>query len=125
MEQKDNLHQEENKKQGFYPRIVSKQTVGLHELCKRAAVGTTINSFELEIAVGLLVEKILNELADGNNVCIEGFGTFSLSAEAIRPVNTEKEVRAESIRVKKVVFKTSQALKTRLSGFVFRKMPAK
>jgi nucleoid DNA-binding protein len=58
-------------------------------------------------------------------VCIEGFGTFSVSAEAVRDVHTEKEVRAESIRVKKIVFKTSQALMRRLTGFTFRKMPAK
>jgi predicted histone-like DNA-binding protein len=125
MKQTDNLHSEGDKKRGFYPRIISKRTVGLRELCQRAAEGTTINAFELEASAGIIVRRILKELADGNNVCIEEFGTFSVSAEAVRDVHTEKEVRAESIRVKKIVFKTSQALMKRLSGFIFRKMPAK
>jgi predicted histone-like DNA-binding protein len=125
MEQTDNLHSEGDKRRGFYPRIVSKRTVGLRELCQRAARGTTINAFELEVSAGLITRRILEELADGNNVCIEGFGTFSVSAEAVREVHTEKEVRAESIRVKKIVFKTSQALMRQLAGFTFRKMPAK
>jgi predicted histone-like DNA-binding protein len=125
MEQTDNLHSEGDKRRGFYPRIVSKRTVGLCELCRRAAEGTTINAFELEASAGIITRRILEELADGNNVCIERFGTFSISAEAVRAVHTEKEVRAESIRVKKIVFKTSQALMRRLTGFTFRKMPAK
>jgi predicted histone-like DNA-binding protein len=125
MEQTDNLHSEGDKKRGFYPRIISKRTVGLRELCRRSAEGTTINAFELEAAAGIITRRILEELADGNNVCIEEFSTFSVSAEAVREVHTEKEVRAESIRVKKIVFKTSQALMKRLSGFTFRKMSAK
>jgi predicted histone-like DNA-binding protein len=125
MEQTDNLHSEGDKRRGFYPRIVSKRTVGLCELCRWAAEGTTINVFELEASVGIITRRILKELADGNNVCIEGFGTFSVSAEAVRAVHTEKEVRSESIRVKKIVFKISQALMRRLTGFTFRKMPAK
>jgi predicted histone-like DNA-binding protein len=125
VEQTDNLHPEANKRRGFYPRIVSKRRVGLHELCGKAAEGTTINAFELEASAGLLFRRILHELADGNNVCIENFGTFSVSAEAVRAVHTEKEIRAESIRVKKIVFKTSQALMKRLTGFTFRKMPVK
>jgi predicted histone-like DNA-binding protein len=125
MEQTDNLHPEENRKCGFYPRIISKQTVKVRELCQKAAEGTTLNAFELEISVGLIVNRILQELENGNNVCIEGFGTFSVSAETVRAVHTEHEIRAESIRAKKIVFKTSQALMTRLKGFTFRKAPAK
>jgi hypothetical protein len=82
MEQTDNLHSEGDRRRGFYPRIVSKRTVGLRELCRRAAEGTTINAFELEASAELITRRILEELADGNNVCIEGFGTFSVSAEA-------------------------------------------
>ncbi|MDR2628026.1 MAG: hypothetical protein LBC40_08355 [Dysgonamonadaceae bacterium] len=123
MEQTDNLHPGENKKRGFYPRIIGKGTVGLRGLCLKAAEGTTFNAFELEAAAGIIIRGLLKELADGNHVCFEGFGTFSVSAEAVRPVHTEKEVRSESIRVKKIVFKTSQALMKRLTGFIFRKMP--
>lgn|GEM_PF-4067494 len=40
-EKNDNLNPEGNKKQGLYPRIISRETVGLAKLCKNAAEGTT------------------------------------------------------------------------------------
>jgi predicted histone-like DNA-binding protein len=125
VEQTDNMHPDASKKRGFYPRIISKRTVRLEELCKNAAEGTTFNAFEVEASIGLIVRRVLDELADGNNVCIDGFGTFSVSAEAVRTVQTEKEIRAESIRVKRIVFKTSQGLMNRLTGFTFKKKPGK
>jgi hypothetical protein len=40
---------------------------------------------------------------DGNNICPDDFGTFSISAGTIRPAQQEREIRAESIHM----FKTS------------------
>ncbi|MDR2909789.1 MAG: HU family DNA-binding protein [Bacteroidales bacterium] len=121
-EQNDNLNAGGNRKQGLYPRIISRKTVGLDELCKRAAEGTTFNAFEVEIAAKMLAQGILNELADGNNVCFEGFGTFSVSAEATREAQQQHDIRAESIKLKKIVFKTSQTL-LKHSNFKFQRMP--
>ncbi|MDR1198888.1 MAG: HU family DNA-binding protein [Prevotellaceae bacterium] len=121
-EQNDNLNSEENKKRKLYPRIIRKRTVGLDELCRRTAEGTTFNAFELEIAAKMLVDGILHELGEGNNVCIESFGTFSVSAEAAREARQEHDIRAESIRVKKIVFKTSKALHP---DFKFQRLPKK
>jgi predicted histone-like DNA-binding protein len=121
-EQTDNLHPEGSRKRGLFPRIISKRTVGLEELCRRAANGTTFNAFEVEIAAKMLVETILKELGEGNNVSIENFGTFSVSAEAVRKVERPQDIRAESIRLKKIVFKTSKSLLKRLS-FKFRRLP--
>lgn len=123
-EQTDNLHPEENRKQGLYPRIISKKTVRLNELCRHTAEGTTFNAFELEIAAKMLVEGILEELGNGNNVTIDSFGTFSVSAEVIRKVQKPQDIRAESIRLKKIVFKTSKSLISHLS-FRFQRFPDK
>ena len=121
-EQTDNLHPEGSRKRGLFPRIVRKRTVELDELCKRAAEGTTFNVYELEIATRILVERILKELGDGNNVNIDRFGTFSVSAEAVRKVQQPQDIRAESIRLKKIVFKTSKALLKELH-FKFQRLP--
>ena len=121
-EQTDNLHSEESRKRGLFPRIIRRRTVGLSELCKHAAAGTTFKAFELEIAAKMLVEGILKELGDGNNVTIDNFGTFSVSAEAIRKAQNPQDIRAESIRLKKIVFKTSKSLLQQLS-FKFERMP--
>ncbi|MDR0872134.1 MAG: HU family DNA-binding protein [Prevotellaceae bacterium] len=119
----DNIHPEGSRKRGLYPRIISHKTVGLAELCKRTAEGTTFNAFELEIAAKMLVDGILKELGNGNNVCIDDFGTFSVSAEAIREAQEQHDIRAESIRVKKIVFKTSQSLLKHLP-FRFQRLPS-
>jgi predicted histone-like DNA-binding protein len=123
-EKTDNLNPEGSRKQGLFPRIIRKQTVGLAELCKRTAEGTTFNAFELEIAAKMLVKGILDELGDGNNVCIENFGTFSVSAEATREAHEQHDIRAESIRLKRIVFKMSKTLLKRLS-FTFQRLPGK
>ena len=123
-EQTDNMNPEGNKKRGLFPRIIRRRTVGLGELCQRAAAGTTFNAFELEIAAKMLVDRILKELGDGNNVCISDFGTFSVSAEAIRKAQQPHDIRAESIRLKKIVFKTSKSLLKHLT-FQFQRLPNK
>jgi predicted histone-like DNA-binding protein len=121
--QTDNLNPEGSKKRGLFPRIIRKRTVSLRELCGQAAEGTTFNAFELESAGRLLIREIVDQLRDGNNVCLDDFGTFSLSAESIRPAQDEYDIRAESIRVKKVVFKTSKRLMSRMKSFVFKRKP--
>jgi predicted histone-like DNA-binding protein len=121
--QTDNLNPEGSKKRGLFPRIIRKKTVSLRELCELAAEGTTFNAFELESGGRLLIREIVDQLSDGNNVCLDDFGTFSLSAETIRPAQDEYDIRAESIRVKKVVFKTSRRLMSRMKGLVFKRKP--
>jgi predicted histone-like DNA-binding protein len=121
--QTDNLNPAESRKKGLYPRIISKKTLSLSQLCQDAAEGTTFNPFEVEGAARLLIDRIIRELSEGNNVCLDDFGTFSLSAEAVRTVQDEHEIRAESIRVKKVVFKTSRRLMQRFGEFKFQRKP--
>jgi predicted histone-like DNA-binding protein len=105
----DNLNPEELKKRGYYPAVVRKRTIGIEQLAKKAAEGCSLNSFEMEMAIKVTLQAIQSELLDSNNVCLEGFGTFSLKAES-RHVKTPDELRAESIFVKKVAFKCSTIL---------------
>lgn len=122
--QTDNLNPEENKKKGCYPRVIKKGTIGLEQLSGLASSGTTFKSFEVEVVGKMLVEEIIDQLKNGYNVCLEGFGTFSLSAES-RLVENENDIRAESIHVKKVVFKTSQRLMKELRNARFERAPKK
>jgi len=122
-EQIDNVNPDGDKKQALFPRVIRKQTVGLTELCKNRADGTTFNAFELEMAAKMLVDGILKELGEGNNVCIDNFGTFSVTAEAVREAHQPNNIRAESIQLKKIVFKTSKALHKH--QFQFQRLPKK
>ena len=115
----DNLNPADSKKKGFYPVVVRKKTVGIKELAKTASNHCHLNQYEMEMAINVLIETIQNELLESNNVCLEGFGTFSLKAES-RNVEKPEDIRAESIFVKKVTFKNSPILINEIknTGFV-------
>ncbi|MDD5184754.1 MAG: HU family DNA-binding protein [Paludibacter sp.] len=105
----DNLNPEEFKKKGYYPVVVRKKTVGMQELASRASTHCSLNKYEMEMAIKILIETIQFELLESNHVCLEGFGTFSLKAES-RNVENPDDLRAESVFVKKVSFKCSPIL---------------
>jgi predicted histone-like DNA-binding protein len=105
----DNLNPEKSKKKGYYPAVVRKKTVSTMELAERAASRCRMHPYELEMALKTLMEALKDELLESNNVCLEGFGTFSLKAES-RNVENPDELRTESIFVKKVAFKCSPIL---------------
>lgn len=105
----DNLNPEESKKKGFYPIVIRKKTVGIKELADRASSRCRMHPYEMEMAIKTALEAIQEELLESNNVCLEGFGTFSLKAESRNVLNPD-ELRAESVFVKKVSFKCSPIL---------------
>lgn len=107
--QNDNLNPEEKKKAGYRPQVVRKDTINLREICKRASEGTTLNAIKVEASLRMVLEHIREELLDSNHVCLDGFGTFSLSAES-RLVDSPDNIRAKSVFVKRVVFISSQIL---------------
>ncbi len=109
MGKNDNLNPAELKKKGYYPSVVRKKTVGITEIAERASNRCRIHPYEMEMAIKTALDAIREELLQSNNVCLEGFGTFSLKAES-RNVENPDELRAESIFVKKVSFKCSTLL---------------
>jgi predicted histone-like DNA-binding protein len=120
MGKNDNMNPKELKKKGYYPVVVRKQTVDIKGLAEKAARRCNLNNFELEMAINVTLEIIQEELLNSNNVCLEGFGTFSLKAES-RDVETPDELRAESIFVKKISFKHSSILLQKMKAATFVK----
>jgi len=118
MGKNDNMNPKELKKKGYYPVVVRKQTVDIKELSEKAARRCNLSNFEIEMAIKVALEAIQDELLDSNNVCLEGFGTFSLKAES-RDVETPDEIRAESIFVKKISFKHSPVLLQKMKAATF------
>lgn len=121
----DNLNPEDKKKTGLYPRVISKGTIGTRELCKSEAKGTTYNERELDGALKLLTDGIRSYLANGHDVHIEGLGTFSTTAEATRPAQQQDDIRAESVRTKRIVFKAARELLDEARTWKFERFPAK
>ena len=118
----DNMNPDNEKKKGLYPRIISRRTVFLDELLEKATNGTTLSSIEAKIAFGLALQQLIRELKDGNNVCIDDFGMFSLTAKS-RRVQDETEIRSASIEVNRLAFRMSRAFMRKLGGVEFVRLP--
>lgn len=121
IKREDYLNPEGKKKAGYYPHVVRGRTVHLKELVRRASEGTTLNPIETEAAVYIVLEKIIHELLQSNHVCLNGFGTFSLTAES-RRVEQPEQIRSKSISVKRVVFVASKTLMRRIKNAIFTRV---
>lgn len=115
----DYLNPNGKKKTGFYPQVVRKRTVSIKDLAEKMSKGKKMGAIEAEVNIKALLACIESELLEGNHVCLNDFGTFSLTAEC-REVSNPDEVRAESISVKRIVFTPSKGLKQnmRMARFV-------
>lgn len=121
----DNMNSGTDKVTGLYPRIINRRTVFLDELLRLATRNTTINQHEAKAVFGQILEQIFNELKDGNNVCIDDFGMFYLTAKTTRTehVQTEEEIRSASIEVNRLVFRMSKSFLRRLGSVDFVRLP--
>ena len=115
----DYLNADEKKQTGYYPQVIRSATVNLEEMATIIAKGKRLQAFEIKSTIELLMACIEDELLEGNSVCLDGFGTFSLTAHCNRRVDNPKEIRAESIEVKRVTFTPSQPLRKRLKNAKF------
>ncbi len=117
----DNLNPEGKKKTGFYPQVVRSKTVNTEQMALSVARNRKFNAIETKATIEMLLVSIEEELLNGNSVCFEGFGTFSLTAQCNRHVSNPQDVRAESIEVKRVVFTPSSKMRSRMKGAKFVK----
>jgi len=125
IERGDNINPEGSKKIGYYPQVVRYGTINIDQLALRIAKGKRLQAFETKATIELLLACIEDELLLGNHVCLDGFGTFSLTAQTKRPISDPDEIRAESIEVKRVVFNPSKPLNKRMKIAKFVRAPKK
>ncbi len=118
----DYINPEGKKKEGYYPQVVRLDTLKIRELSKLASSETTLHRIEIEASLRMVIDHIEKELLNSNHVCLDGFGTFSLSAESIRRAENPDDIRAESIKVKRVVFIPSKTLMKRIKNAKFERM---
>lgn len=120
----DNLNEEGEKAKGYYPRVVSRGTIHKEQLFDTIALGSPMLRAELSRSWMLIESHIMQQLENGYDVCINGFGTFSLSAES-RLVEQKNEIRAESISVKGLNFRPSKTILNKLKKTRFEREPEK
>jgi predicted histone-like DNA-binding protein len=114
IERRSRINSTEEQKSGFYPQIVRAKTIKIEELALSVARGKNMQAIEMKSVIEMMLSCIEKELLNGNNVCLDGFGTFQLSARCKRSVTNPDEIRAESIEVKRVSFTPSLPLLNRM-----------
>lgn len=105
---KDNISNKPKK--GYYAQVVTKGTIDTPTLCKEIAAHCSLSTADMTAAIISLSQQLTEYLLEGYNVNIEGIGTFSLSAES-RIVDKPEDIRAQSVKVKSINFRSAVSLK--------------
>lgn len=108
-------------KNGLVPKIVRRGTITTDMLLTMISSGSTFTKGDLLGVICSLTEAIEDALLSGYNVTIDGLGTFSVSAES-RIVQSEDEIRANSIKLKHITFKASRKFNDKMKKATFQRM---
>lgn len=117
-EVKDNISSKPKK--GYYAQVVTKGTIDTQTLCKQIASCCALSTADMTAAIIALSQQLTECLLDGYNVNIEGIGTFSLSAES-KVVKKKTDIRAQSVKVKNVNFRSAVSLKKAMQESKFER----
>ena len=77
----DNLNEEGEKVTGFYPKVVSRGTIGKERMFDDISRGSSSLRAELARSWMLMADYIEEKLEDGYDVCLNDFCTFGVSAK--------------------------------------------
>jgi nucleoid DNA-binding protein len=125
----DCLNEEENKKEGVHPVILSRKTYNTEDFVELLTFKTGTRKWEMQRAVDAVFEGLEEVLSEGDIVNIKNFGSFQLSARFRKGKPASANSRAESVEIKNVLFKASKYFKARIGKAGFEryneKVPSK
>jgi len=104
-----------NRKPRLHARVVTNGTTTTDQLAEIIHDRSTLTVGEVKAVLDSLSDLLLHELAYSRRVHMEGLGYFQLVLEC-PPIKTEKEIRAESIKVRTIVFRAEEKLKKKARG---------
>lgn len=112
--------QSEESEGALHARIVRGQVVRFDKLCEMIADRSTFSEGEVKGLMTLFKDELVFALKQGDAVEVEGIGLFYPTAKC-PPIRDPKEIRAESIRFSKVVFRACKELKQEMSTMKFER----
>ncbi|GAB6394583.1 MAG: HU family DNA-binding protein [Bacteroidales bacterium] len=107
----------------LHARVVESGTVDSEMLAERVAAKTALAKADITAALVALADEMEQCLLDGFRVHIGGIGFFRLTLKN-PAVQNEKDIRAESITVKNIVFRAEKSFKERFKGLHPTKLDA-
>lgn len=108
----------------YHARVIPFRTTDTKELAQMIHARCTATPADVAAVLSSLTDVIVSELSEGNRVYIEGLGYLQVVPEC-PPIQSTKEIRAESIHFKTISFRPEIALKDRLRCVQFERTPRK
>lgn len=102
-----------NRKPRLHARVVTHGTMNTDEIARNIHERSTLTTGDVKAVLDLLGEVLFTELSYGRAIHFEGIGYFRLTLEC-PPVKTERDIRAESIKVRSVAFRPDRKLLARV-----------
>ncbi len=97
----------------FHARLVNQQTIRLWQLVEEISEISSFSSADVKGMLEAFRSRLEFHLENGDNVELEGLGTFSVSLHC-PPSKTEKEIVPSKVWFHKVNFRSSKELKKKL-----------
>jgi nucleoid DNA-binding protein len=85
---------------------------------------STLSTADVKASLIALVEVMAGEMASGRRIHLDGLGYFNLTLSS-PPVDSPKEIRAESIHVRSVAFRPDESFKKRFKGIPLKRSKEK
>ncbi len=104
-----------NRNQQLHARVKTTGTTNTQNLAELIKETTSLSTADVKASLDALVETISFELSCGRRVHLDGLGYFGLSLSC-PPVESPREIRAESVKVKNIVFRPEVEWKKRFRG---------
>ncbi len=98
------------RKKRLHARVVPSGTIDTDAIANMIHETSTMSTGDVKGVLTALTELMKRELSDGYRIHLEGLGYFQLTLSC-PPVRTPKEIRAESIRAKSVVYRADAKMK--------------
>lgn len=115
---------ESNRKPRLHARVVTKGTTGTDQVAQIIHECSSLTPGDVKAVLDGLSHLLVRELSYNKRVHLEGLGYFQLTLDC-PPVKTEKDIRAESIKVRTVVFRADEKLKDQVRSITLQRVRRK
>ena len=119
-----NTPNSEAKKTKLHPRVVNSNTVNTDKLARLIEHASSPIEGDAKAALNEFCRILTSELQAGDRVHLDGLGYFYLTLAA-PPIESDKEICAESVKVKSIAFLPEAALKKQFKIVTIRRVKRK
>lgn len=98
----------------LHARIIPNMTVDIEYLAVEISQQSSFCSADVKGMLEAFTALIISHLKSGDNLNLQGLGSYSVSLKSPKGITKESQIRSESIRFKNVNFRCSSTMKSAL-----------